>query len=81
HALNGLVGAVDNEGGVITYQSSPYSSYPKYDAYQDEIAKAGVKNKKIDQRGTLKFPALKKKSGGGVVTNNTANGILAEDPY
>jgi anaerobic selenocysteine-containing dehydrogenase len=81
HALNGLVGAVDNEGGVITYQGAPSSSYPKFDAYQDEIAKAGAKNKKIDQRGTLKFPALNKKSGGGVVTNNAANGILAEDPY
>lgn len=81
HALNGLVGAVDNEGGVITYQSSPYSSLPKFDDYQDELAKAGTKNKKIDQRGTLAFPALNKKSGGGVVTNNVANGILAEDPY
>lgn len=81
HALNGLVGAVDNEGGVITYQSAPHSSFPKYDAYQDDIAKAGVKNKKIDHRGTLKFPALKKKPGGGVVTNNAANGILAADPY
>ncbi|MFN2352960.1 MAG: molybdopterin-dependent oxidoreductase [Desulfopila sp.] len=81
HALNGLVGAVDNEGGVITYQKSLSSSFPKYAEYQDEIARAGTKNKKIDQRGTLTFPALKKKSGGGVVTNNAANGILAEDPY
>jgi anaerobic selenocysteine-containing dehydrogenase len=81
HALNGLVGAVDNEGGVITYQSAPSSSYPKYDLYQDDIAKAGVKNKKIDQRGTLKFPALNKKPGGGVVTNNVANALLASDPY
>jgi anaerobic selenocysteine-containing dehydrogenase len=81
HALNGLVGAVDNKGGVITYQSAPSSSYPKFEAYQDDLAKAGVKNKKIDQRGTLTFPALNLKSGGGVVTNNVANAILAGNPY
>jgi anaerobic selenocysteine-containing dehydrogenase len=81
HALNGLVGAIDNEGGVITFQGALSSSYPKFDAYQDDLAKAGTKNKKIDQRGSLTFPALNKKSGGGVVTNNVANAILAEDPY
>lgn len=81
HALNGLVGAVDNKGGVITYQSAPSSSYPKFEAYQDDLAKAGAKNKKIDQRGTLTFPALNLKSGGGVVTNNVANAILAGNPY
>jgi anaerobic selenocysteine-containing dehydrogenase len=82
HALNGLVGAVDNQGGVITYQSAPSSSYPKFDAYQDDVAKAGAKNKKIDHRGTLAFPAVTSgKSGGGVVTNNVANAIVAADPY
>jgi anaerobic selenocysteine-containing dehydrogenase len=82
HALNGLVGAVDSEGGVFTGASGPGVSYPKIDKYQDDIAKAGAKQKKIDQRGTLKFPNLgQAKPGSGVSTNNVANAILANDPY
>lgn len=82
HALNGLVGATDSEGGLFVPQSAPSSSYPKYDAFQDDIAKAGTKNKKIDQRGTLKFPAMASgKPGSGVVVNNVPNAILAKDPY
>lgn len=82
HALNGLVGAADSEGGVVHGASSPSSSYPKFDKYLDDIAKAGGKHKKIDQRGTLKFPNLASgRPGSGVSTNNVANGILANDPY
>ena len=82
HAVNGLVGAVDSEGGVFTGSSAPSSSYPKFDKYQDDIAKAGAKQKKIDQRGTLKFPNLASgKPGSGVSANNVANAILANDPY
>ncbi len=82
HALNGLVGATDSEGGIHAPQSAPSTGYPKIDAFQDDIAKAGVKQKKIDQRGTLKFPALASgKAGSGVVTNNVANAINAADPY
>lgn len=82
HALNGLVGATDSVGGVITGMGAPSSGYPKIDAHQDEISKKGSKNTKIDQRGYLNMPALKEgKSGGGVVANNVANAILANDPY
>jgi anaerobic selenocysteine-containing dehydrogenase len=53
---------------------------PSVDAYKDELAKK--KHKKIDQRGTKEFPALAKgKPGGGVVTNNAAQGMLDADPY
>ncbi len=82
HALNGLVGATDNEGGLVTGMSAPSSSYPKFDAYQDDLAKAGAKNKKIDQRGYKTFPNLASgRPGSGVSANNVANAILAEDPY
>ncbi len=82
HALNGLLGSVDHEGGTLRSPSASTKSYTSPSAYQDAVALAGVANKKIDQRGTLLFPALNKgKSGGGVVTNNVANGILAQDPY
>lgn len=82
HALNGLVGATDSEGGVVTGMSGPSSDAPKIDAFQDDQAKAGAKNKKIDQRGTLAFPAMASgKPGSGVITNNVASAILASDPY
>ncbi|MCH7763342.1 MAG: molybdopterin-dependent oxidoreductase [Candidatus Marinimicrobia bacterium] len=82
HALNGLVGSVDNVGGTVRGSKIPVNKVPKYKEYYDDIAKAGTKHKKMDQRGYLKFPALKKgKPGSGVVTNNAADAILNEDPY
>ncbi|ADU65134.1 molybdopterin dinucleotide-binding region [Desulfurispirillum indicum S5] len=82
HALNGLVGATDSEGGLCTGMGAPSSSYPKFDKYQDDVAKANVGKPKIDQRGTLTMPAMgSARPGSGVVTNNVANAILAEDPY
>ncbi len=81
HALNGILGAVDNVGGTQKSNKEYTSKFPKPDDFMDEIAKKGKKHKKIDQRGRLEFPSLKKgKSGGGVVTNNAADGILNEDP-
>ncbi len=82
NALNGLVGGIDNEGGTLPSNKVPVRKMPKLGAYQDDLAKKHYKMKKIDQRGSKAFPALKKgKPGGGVVTNNTASGILSADPY
>ena len=82
HALNGLVGAVDNVGGTLKANKEYTQKFPSPKPFMDDIAKAGKKHKKIDQRGTKQFPALKKgKPGSAVVTNNAADGILNEDPY
>jgi anaerobic selenocysteine-containing dehydrogenase len=82
HALNGLVGSTDNMGGVVQKTKVAADKIPSYKDYQDELAKELSKKPKMDQRGTLPFPALNKgKSGGGVVTNNAADAILDEDPY
>ncbi len=81
HALNGLVGSIDHEGGVVQTMKVPLNPTPDYKPYMDETAKAGVKHPIIDGRGSLALPALKKKSGGGVVTNHAAEGILKSDPY
>lgn len=82
HALNGLLGSVDNIGGTIRSNKLSLSSFPSEANYQDDIAKNGVKMKKIDQRGYLNFPAIASgKPGSGVVTNNVANAILKNDPY
>jgi len=82
HALNGLLGSPDNEGGPLAAAKIPVKSIPDFSAYQDELSKKHAKMQKIDQRGYKEFPAMKKgKPGSAVVTNNTANGILDEDPY
>ncbi|PLX49238.1 MAG: dehydrogenase [Desulfobulbaceae bacterium] len=82
HALAGLTGGVDNEGGSMQTAKIPVNKAPKaYKEYLDDVAKKKTKYKKIDQRGYLNSPALKKgKSGGGVTTNNAATGILNKDP-
>ena len=82
HALNGLVGSTDHKGGVVQKTKVIGDSVPDFAAYQDDLAKRLSKQPKIDQRGTLTFPALNAgKSGGGVVTNNAADAMLDEDPY
>lgn len=82
HALNGLLGSADNEGGTYYKPSITVGSLPSTSAYQDDIAKAGLTQKKIDQRGTIKFPALASgKSGGGVVSNRVAQAVIDSNPY
>ncbi|MHC4721491.1 MAG: molybdopterin-dependent oxidoreductase, partial [Planctomycetota bacterium] len=81
HALNGIVGSVDNVGGTLKANKEYTLLFPAPDPFMDDIAKKGKKHKKIDQRGTKEFPALKKgKPGSAVVTNNAAYGILNEKP-
>ncbi|OGA55633.1 MAG: dehydrogenase [Betaproteobacteria bacterium RIFCSPLOWO2_12_FULL_65_14] len=80
HALNGLVGSVDVEGGMLQSSSVPLGKFPSFNAYLDDVAKAGGKQKKIDGRGAKDMPAMMgAKPGSGVVTNNVANGML-KDP-
>jgi anaerobic selenocysteine-containing dehydrogenase len=82
HALNGLVGSVDSKGGTVQKTKVPQDALPDFGAYQDDLAKTLSKQPKIDQRGTLAFPALNAGvSGGGVVTNNVADAMLHQDPY
>lgn len=82
HALNGLLGSVDNEGGTLRQPSVPLGKLPDHAAYVDDIARTGRKQPKIDQRGTKKFPAMARgRAGSGVVTNNVPNAVLSEDPY
>jgi anaerobic selenocysteine-containing dehydrogenase len=77
HALNGLLGSVDNEGGVLRSPRVPTAGFPKTDAFEDEIAKKFSKEKKIDGRGAKDMPAMMNaRPGSGVVTNNVANTLL-----
>ena len=82
YALNGLLGSIDHKGGPLQTTHVSVNGIPDYHDYQDAIAEEGTGYPKMDQRGTYLFPALHKgKSGGGVVTNNAANAMLAADPY
>ncbi len=88
HALNGLVGSVGNRGGTLFSPPIGVADLPDPSPYVDEVAQAGLDypkhhgtGDKIDQRGAKDLPSLKGgKSGGGVVTNRAADGILQEDP-
>jgi len=82
HALNGLVGSVDSRGGTVQKTKVPTDELPDFGPYQDALAKKHAAFPKMDGRGALDFPALKKgESGGGVVTNHAADAILEDDPY
>lgn len=81
HALNGLVGSVDAVGGILQGSSAPSGKVPDYKPYLTEDLEKALKNKKIDQRGTKGFPAINKKTGGGVVTSRVAHAMLDKDPY
>jgi anaerobic selenocysteine-containing dehydrogenase len=80
HALNGVLGSIDVEGGTLQSSSVPLAAFPKSDAYLDDIAKGYSKFKKIDGRGAKDMPAMMNaQPGSGVVTNNVANAML-KDP-
>ncbi|RJP19873.1 MAG: dehydrogenase [Deltaproteobacteria bacterium] len=77
HALNGLLGSVDVEGGVLRSQKVPTGKFPGFEKFVDEIAKKYGHGKKVDGRGAKDMPAMMNaKPGSGVVTNNVANGLL-----
>ena len=82
HALNGLIGCIDHEGGVLGGAKIPVKKIPSYSKYQDALSLKNTKQKKIDQRGYKALPAMKKgKPGSAVVTNNVAHAMLTKDPY
>src|SRR5512134_2457815 len=56
HALNGLVGSVDVEGGMLQSSSVPTGKFPSADPFVDEVAKKP--GKKIDGRGAKDMPAM-----------------------
>jgi anaerobic selenocysteine-containing dehydrogenase len=82
HALNGIVGAVDNEGGTLASNKEYTGHFPEPDDFLDDIAKKGKKHDKIDHRGRKEFPCINAGvPGSAVVTNRAADGILNQDPY
>lgn len=81
HALNGLLGSIDVEGGVWQSPSGPpLAKFPSADTFVDDLAKTAGKGKKLDGRGAKDMPAMMNaKPGSGVVLNNLAN-VMLKDP-
>lgn len=74
YALNGLVGSIDTDGGIIYPSGSTYADDP-YPEYMDELAEFSRAQPRIDHRRSKKFPQA------GVVTAQVPESIMNEDPY
>lgn len=80
YALNGVLGSIDTEGGVMEASSAPTTAFPVTDKFVDDLAKKYGKEKKVDGRGAKDMPAMMSgTAGSGVVTNYIADGML-KDP-
>lgn len=73
HALNALVGSLEVPGGVLVQMGPPLTKGP--DVVQDEVAKAGIKQPRIDSAGTKKYPLA------GKVYQDLPESILSGEPY
>lgn len=73
HALNALVGSIDAPGGVVYQIDPPFTKYP--DPVQDDIAKAGVAQPRIDYAGTRRYPLA------GKVYQNVPEFATGDGPY
>src|SRR3990170_3828307 len=73
HALNALVGSIDVPGGVTVQKGPPLTQDP--DAVQDDVAKAGVEQPRIDYAGTKRYPLA------GKVYQNIPEFATGEGPY
>ena len=73
HALNALVGSIDVPGGVTVQKGPPLTEDP--DAAQDDVAKAGTEQPRIDYAGTKRYPLA------GKVYQNIPEFATGEGPY
>jgi anaerobic selenocysteine-containing dehydrogenase len=57
HALNALVGRVNNKGGTLITDDVPLSPWP--DIEYDSVANTGITKERLDRAGTLQYPFTK----------------------
>lgn len=75
HALNGLLGSIDAEGGVWESPSGPpLGKFPSLDKFIDELAKKGYKNHDTNVRGKKDMPGLQ------VAPINYVPNVLLKNP-
>jgi anaerobic selenocysteine-containing dehydrogenase len=73
HVLNALVGSIETRGGLLVQKGAPWAKFP--DVMQDDVAREGMKQPRIDEAGSQRFPAA------GTVYQNVADAILRGRPY
>ncbi|MBI4200236.1 MAG: molybdopterin-dependent oxidoreductase [Chloroflexi bacterium] len=73
HALNALVGSIDVPGGITVQKGPPFGKEP--DVVQDERARQGLAQPRIDWAGTKRYPLA------GKVYQNMAEFATGEGPY
>ena len=73
HALNALVGSIDVPGGILVQQGPPLAPDP--DVVQDQVAREGVAQPRIDWAGTKRYPLA------GKVYQNLAEFATGQGPY
>jgi anaerobic selenocysteine-containing dehydrogenase len=71
--LNALIGSIDVPGGVIYQENPKYKEMPH--VVEDDTARRGKSQPRLDLRGTDKFPAAE------VVTNQIPESLLEDVPY
>ncbi|WP_172135140.1 molybdopterin-dependent oxidoreductase [Adlercreutzia sp. ZJ473] len=82
YALNGLVGSIGTEGGVLRFPSIPTSALPSTEPFQDEAAREANALPPVDHRHDQGLAAAKAgKLGSYPVINAVADGILDGEPY
>lgn len=75
HALNGILGSIDTEGGVWEGGSGPpLAKFPSIDKFIDDVAKKGYKNHDTNVRGKKDMPGLQ------VAPINYVPNVLLKNP-
>lgn len=82
YALNGLVGSINAQGGVLKFPSAPVTPLPDTVNYRDSIAQQGLACEPIDQYKQRGFIAA---CGGRIhanrLTDQLADALLTGKPY
>lgn len=82
YALNGLVGSIGAEGGVLRFPSAPVAKLPAAEGFQDDTARAANARPVIDGRALGACGAAKVgRPFANQLTNNVADAVLAGEPY
>ena len=75
YALNGILGSIETEGGVLQSSSSPTNKFPDAKKFIDELAEHHGHGKKLDGRGSKDMPAIM----GGFDTIKDKDGKVKEE--
>ncbi len=59
YALNGLVGSIDTEGGVLSFPSLPVGKLPSTEAYRDDLARRACAKSRVDVPDSADFLCAK----------------------